>query len=57
MKGWAKEFQVEMNRIPDEISKIFNSPSIKEGTYVINLVFRSPENINDVLLMMRKFSQ
>lgn len=56
MKGWAKEFQTEMNRIPDEIAKIFNSPSVSEGTYVINLVFRSPKNINDLLPMIKSFS-
>jgi hypothetical protein len=57
MMGWAKNFQSEMNRLPEEIAKIFNESSNPEGTITINLVFQPPDNINELLPVMQKLLQ
>jgi hypothetical protein len=47
LKGWMKDFLSEMDRIPCEIAKILTKPNPEE-THVINLVFRSPQGIEEV---------
>lgn len=49
MAGWTYNFRSEMDRIPDEIKKIFDGPHKVEGTFNINLNFEPPENINELM--------
>lgn len=57
MLGWTKNPQSEMNRIPDEIARIFNEFPNPEGTVKINLVFQPPENLSDILPALERLLQ
>jgi hypothetical protein len=54
MEGWTEDFRAEMDRIPDEITKIFNEDSDPEGIYIIDLDFKSPQNFNELLSMFQE---
>ncbi|MBD1925444.1 hypothetical protein H6F74_03965 [Trichocoleus sp. FACHB-90] len=47
MEGWTEHFLLEIDRIPREISQVFDNPK-PEGTITINLIFEPPKNIQRV---------
>jgi hypothetical protein len=56
MRGWTTHFLAEMERMPQEIAKIFEEPN-PTGTYQLNLVFEAPKNIHEVAEEIRKLDE
>lgn len=54
MKGWSDHNRAEIDRIPNEIARIFNGPHEVKGEYTIRLVFEAPENIHELLPAIQK---
>ena len=53
MNGWTYQMIDEINKMTDEISRLFENPNLS-GTYEINLVFLPPKNMDEFNLKLEK---
>lgn len=54
MEGWTEHLRLEMDRIPNEITKIFSDDPKPEGTFIIDLVFEAPKNIDELVPVIER---